>query len=200
MEKAIKLNKIILFSLFITMFSCKQTDTHEKTGIKNTQKVIDINSLEVDENGLSEAKGILKTTRGIIVFKFYPKHAPNTTTRLIQLINTGFYDGLIFHRVIPGFIIQTGDPTNEGKGGSGQKIKAEFSDLQHIKGTLAMARSRSEIDSADSQFYISLGTLPHLNKKYTIFGQVIRGFEVLDMIQVGDKILSFEFLNKKKRD
>jgi cyclophilin family peptidyl-prolyl cis-trans isomerase len=145
--------------------------------------------LTTDPAGLSKATVTLTTSRGVVRFKFYPKDAPNTVKRLIELINSGFYNGLIFHRVEPGFVIQGGDPTGTGEGGSGQKLKAEFSDRRHIEGTLAMARGRDP-DSADSQFYITLGTFPHLDRNYTVFGQVIEGMDVAKQIQRGDKIVT----------
>ena len=122
-------------------------------------------------------------------FKFYPTKAPNTVNRIVELIKSGFYDGLTFHRVVPNFVAQGGDPTGTGTGGSGKKLKAEFNDIQHIRGTVAMARA-SEPDSADSQFYLALTTLPHLDGNYTVFGQVVEGLELLDKIKVGDKMLS----------
>jgi cyclophilin family peptidyl-prolyl cis-trans isomerase len=127
------------------------------------------------------------TTQGIIKFKFYPQDAPNTSKRIVQLINQGFYNGLTFHRVVPGFVIQGGDPTGTGAGGSGQKLKAEFNSRHHIEGTVAMARA-ADADSADSQFYISLGTHPHLDRNYTVFGQVTEGIDVARKIKVGDKM------------
>jgi cyclophilin family peptidyl-prolyl cis-trans isomerase len=143
--------------------------------------------LSVDTNGLSKATVVMTTNQGVIKYKFYPKDAPNTVNRMIQLINQGFYTGLIFHRVVPGFVIQGGDPSGNGTGGSGQKLKAEFNARRHIEGTLAMARS-GDPDSADSQFYISLGTHPHLDHNYTVFGQVIEGMDVAKKIKVGDKM------------
>lgn len=145
--------------------------------------------LSTDPAGLSKATVTLTTSRGVIKFKFYPKDAPNTVKRLIELVNSGFYNGLTFHRVEPGFVVQGGDPTGTGEGGSGQKLKAEFSDRRHIEGTMAMARGRDP-DSADSQFYITLGTFPHLDRNYTVFGQVIEGMEVAKQLQRGDKIVT----------
>ena len=139
------------------------------------------------EDGLSKATVVLKTDKGVIKYKFYPTDAPNTVKRIIELINSGFYNGLTFHRVEPGFVIQGGDPYGNGTGGSGQKQKAEFNHRRHLAGTVAMARA-SDPDSADSQFYISLGTHPHLDNKYTIFGQVIEGQDVAGKIAVGDKM------------
>ncbi|MGK5084472.1 peptidylprolyl isomerase [Bdellovibrionota bacterium FG-1] len=145
--------------------------------------------LSVDPSGLSNATVVITTTQGVIKFKFYPQDAPNTIQRLIVLMNQGFYNGLVFHRVVPGFVIQTGDPLGNGTGGSGQKLKAEFNNRRHIEGTVAMARAQDP-DSADSQFYISLGTLPHLDHGYTVFGQVIEGMDVAKKIKIGDKMTS----------
>lgn len=143
--------------------------------------------LSTDESGLSKATVILATSQGMIKFKFYPQDAPNTVNRIIELVSQGFYTGLSWHRVVPGFVIQGGDPQNNGTGGSGKALKAEFNDRRHIEGVVAMARG-SDPDSADSQFYITLGTFPHLDHSYTVFGQVIQGIDVARKIKPGDKI------------
>jgi cyclophilin family peptidyl-prolyl cis-trans isomerase len=194
MEKTHFLKLIYLISTILLTFSCTKRAEDVVNVEKTPINVVNANTLKVDADGLSTSLSIIKTVHGNIVFKYYPKQAPSTVTRVIGLIKSGFYDGLIFHRVIPDFVVQTGDPTNTGRGGSGQKLKAEFSKLQHIKGTVAMARSRSDIDSADSQFYISLATLPHLDEKYTVFGQVVEGLEILDKIKKDDKIISVEYI------
>jgi cyclophilin family peptidyl-prolyl cis-trans isomerase len=172
------------------------TDTASETPAQPTQptqkeqKVSNPNpDLTADANGLSKATVIMTTNKGVIKFKFYPKDAPNTVKRMIELINQGFYNGLAFHRVVPGFVIQGGDPLGNGTGGSGQKQKAEFNTRRHIEGTVAMARAQDP-DSADSQFYISLGTHPHLDRNYTVFGQLVEGQDVARQIQVGDKMQS----------
>ncbi|NBU22086.1 peptidylprolyl isomerase [bacterium] len=131
----------------------------------------------------------MKTNQGTIKFKFYTQDAPKTVARIVELIQQGFYNGLTFHRVVPGFVIQGGDPSGNGTGGSGQRLQAEFNNRQHIEGTVAMARAEDP-NSADSQFYISLGTHPHLDHNYTVFAQVIEGMDVAKQIKVGDKILS----------
>ena len=131
----------------------------------------------------------IKTIHGDITFNFYEKEAPNTTKRIKELISKGFYNGLTFHRVIPGFVIQGGDPKGNGTGGSGKKLTAEFNEHKHIPGSIAMARS-SDPNSADSQFYISLGTHPHLDNLYTIFGFVKEGMEVARKIKPADKMIS----------
>ena len=145
--------------------------------------------LNTDENGLSKSTVVITTTQGVIKYKFYSKDAPKTVARMVELINQGFYNGLSFHRVVPGFVIQGGDPIGNGTGGSGQKLAAEFNQRRHIPGTVAMARAQDP-NSADSQFYISLGTHPHLDRSYTVFGQVTEGQDVAQKIQVGDKMTS----------
>ncbi|MFZ9595212.1 MAG: peptidylprolyl isomerase [Bdellovibrionia bacterium] len=145
--------------------------------------------LSVDSSGLSKVTATLRTSKGLIRFKFYPQDAPKTTQRILELIHQGFYNGLTFHRVVAGFIVQAGDPSGNGTGGSGKKLAAEFNHRKHIEGTLAMARD-ADPDSADSQFYISLGTHPHLDQNYTVFGQVIEGMNWVRGIRAGDQILS----------
>ena len=146
------------------------------------------NSMDSQES-TGSSKVRIKTIHGDIIFKFLPKYAPNTVARIKELVNEDFYNGLTFHRVIPGFVAQGGDPKGNGSGGSGTKLKAEFSnEIKHKKGSVAMARS-SDPDSADSQFYISYGPQPHLDGKYTIFGEVIEGMDVAEKLKVGDKMI-----------
>lgn len=137
---------------------------------------------------------ILETSKGKIVFKFFPEKAPGTLENFIKLAQSGFYDGTRFHRVEPGFVVQGGDPNskdddpnNDGRGGPGYTIKAEFNDLRHLTGTVAMARSDPP-DSAGSQFYICLAPQPDLDGRYTIFGQVIEGMDIVLQIQIGDTL------------
>jgi len=118
----------------------------------------------------------------------FPDSAPNTVANFIYLAKKGFYDGLTFHRVEPDFVIQGGDPNGNGTGGPGYHIKAEFNSRKHLEGTVAMARS-DDPDSAGSQFYICLAPQPSLDGKYTVFGQVIEGMDVVKKIKVGDKML-----------
>lgn len=174
----------------LLLISCtKETPQNTPPAMATPYPSIKASELTVNDKGLSDMKAVLKTVHGNIVFKFYPQKAPNTVTRIIQLIQTSFYDGISFHRVEPNFVVQAGDPTGTGRGGSGYKLKAEFNDIPHTKGIVAMARS-TDPDSADSQFYISLGTLGSLDGKYTVFGKVIEGEDLLSKITVGDKILS----------
>lgn len=126
---------------------------------------------------------------GSIVIELYTDVAPNTVANFEKLANSGFYNGLNFHRVEPGFVVQGGDPKGNGTGGPGYKIKAEFNPRPHVEGTLAMARS-ADPDSAGSQFYICLGPAPFLNNKYTVFGQVTSGMDLVKNIRIGDKMTS----------
>lgn len=124
---------------------------------------------------------------GVIKAELYPEVAPNTVSNFISLINAGFYNGLIFHRVIPGFMIQGGDPTGTGMGGPGYSIKGEFAmnrfenNLRHDRGVLSMARSMNP-NSAGSQFFIMVESAPHLDGQYAAFGKVVEGMEIVDRI------------------
>ncbi len=124
---------------------------------------------------------------GVIKAELYPEVAPNTVNNFISLIKSGFYDGVIFHRVIPGFMIQGGDPQGTGMGGPGYCIRGEFSDngfkneLKHTRGVLSMARTMIP-DTAGSQFFIMHQDAPHLDRQYAAFGKVIEGIEVVDQI------------------
>ena len=157
---------------------------------------------------------ILKLKDGNLKFELFPDVAPNHVKRIIELANSGKYDGVVFHRVIDGFMAQTGDVqfgnsssnnfnlSRAGMGGSDMPdLKEEFNDLPHERGTLSMARS-SDPNSANSQFFICFGPTPHVDRQYTVFGKVIEGMEFVDMITKGDgpngsvsnpdKIISFK--------
>lgn len=122
---------------------------------------------------------------GRVVIELLPKYAPNHVARIKELTRQGFYDGIVFHRVIDGFMAQTGDPTGTGRGGSGQKLKAEFSKLPHTRGAVSMARAQDP-NSADSQFFIVFKNSTFLDGKYTIWGRVVSGMEFVDNIKKGD--------------
>ncbi|HUB97350.1 MAG TPA: peptidylprolyl isomerase [Stellaceae bacterium] len=128
----------------------------------------------------------LDVPKGRVVIELRPDLAPNTVARIKELTRRGFYDGLAFHRVIAGFMAQTGDPRGDGTGGSGQKLKAEFSQAHFVRGTVGMARA-ADPDSADSQFFICFAPAPFLDGKYTVFGQVTQGMEFVDDIKKGDQ-------------
>jgi len=119
------------------------------------------------------------------VIELRPDLAPKTVAHFKELVKRGFYDGLKFHRVIPGFMAQTGDPLGTGAGGSGQNVPAEFSQAHFIRGTVGLARA-NDPDSGDSQFFICFQPAPFLDGKYTIFGQVTKGMEFVDQIKMGD--------------
>jgi peptidylprolyl isomerase len=122
---------------------------------------------------------------GRVVIQLRPDVAPKTVARIKELARQGFYDGTPFHRVIPNFMAQGGDPKGTGTGGSGKRLEAEFSAVKHVRGTVSMARS-SDVNSADSQFFICFAPAPHLDGQYTAFGQVIEGMEFVDRIKKGD--------------
>jgi peptidylprolyl isomerase/peptidyl-prolyl cis-trans isomerase B (cyclophilin B) len=126
---------------------------------------------------------------GEIRIEFFPEDAPKTVENFVTLAKKGFYNGLAFHRVVPGFVVQGGDPQGNGTGGPGYTIKAEFNPQKHVRGSVAMARSQHP-DSAGSQFYITYGAQPHLDGSYTVFGKVVAGMEHVDAIRQGDRMTS----------
>ena len=138
---------------------------------------------------------IIETTKGPVTVELRPDLAPKHVARIKELARKGFYDGVVFHRVIDGFMAQTGDPTGTGMGGSGQKLAAEFNKEPHVRGTCSMARAQSP-DSADSQFFICFDDARFLDGKYTVWGRVIDGMDNVDKIKRGeppanpDKIVS----------
>lgn len=132
---------------------------------------------------------IIETSKGIIKLELFEKEAPITTRNFIELAQSGFYNGLTFHRVEPGFVVQGGDPKGDGTGGSGKTIPLEIApSLTHKKGAVGMARS-SDPNSASSQFYIVLADAKFLDGQYAVFGQVTEGQDVVEKIAVSDKML-----------
>ncbi len=119
---------------------------------------------------------------GRVVIEMRPDLAPNHVARIKELAREGFYDGIVFHRVIDGFMAQTGDPTGTGRGGSGQKLGAEFSPEPHVRGTVSMARAQDP-NSGDSQFFIVFDEAPWLNGQYTVWGRVTDGMDLVDAIR-----------------
>lgn len=138
---------------------------------------------------------VMETTKGTVRIQMRPDLAPQHVMRIRTLAQEGFYNGVVFHRVIEGFMAQTGCPQGTGMGGSGKKLKAEFSNVPHVRGTISMARA-ADPDSADSQFFICFQPAPWLDGHYTVWGQVVEGMEVIDRLAHGepvpvpDKILS----------
>ncbi|HKB23143.1 MAG TPA: peptidylprolyl isomerase [Methyloceanibacter sp.] len=138
---------------------------------------------------------IIETTKGPVTVELRPDLAPNHVARIKELARQGFYDGVVFHRVIDGFMAQTGDPTGTGRGGSGQKLRAEFNAEPHTRGAVSMARAQSP-DSGDSQFFICFDDATFLDRQYTVWGRVIDGMDNVDKLARGeppsrpDKMLS----------
>lgn len=169
---------VSLILLIFTMSACG-----ESKGNKNGE------TITIKENPIVT---ITMENGGEIIAELYPKIAPNTVNNFISLIKDNYYDGLIFHRVIPGFMVQGGDPDGNGTGGPGYGIKGEFNsnnfdnDLKHDRGVLSMARS-SQPDSAGSQFFIMVADSPHLDDDYAGFGKVIKGLEAVDKIVSVDR-------------
>ena len=135
---------------------------------------------------------LLKLKDGDVLIQMYPDVAPNHVARIKELVREGFYDGLKFHRVIDGFMAQTGCPLGTGTGGSGKKLKAEFNKRPHLRGTVSMARAMDP-NSGDSQFFICFADAPWLNGQYTVWGEVTSGMEYVDMIKRGVKNCSFQY-------
>lgn len=183
MKKGIK--KLLFISMLIVLLTlCACSDKNDNKGesqLSNSDNNNPIVTIEMEDGGIIKAE-------------LYPEIAPNTVNNFISLINKGYYDGVIFHRVIPGFMIQGGDPQGTGRGGPGYKIKGEFTNngftnnLKHTRGVLSMARQgnpynpKSAYDTAGSQFFIMVADAPHLDKDYASFGKVIEGMDVVDRI------------------
>ena len=149
----------------------------------------------MSEKSSQAAVVVLETSKGQVEIEMKPELAPNHVARITELVKQGFYDGIIFHRVIPGFMAQTGDPTGTGTGGSGENLNAEFTDYEYVEGTVGMARAMNP-NSADSQFFICFEGCGHLTGQYTVWGQVTDGMDVVRKINEGqppaepDKIVS----------
>lgn len=149
---------------------------------------------------------LIETEKGSFTVVTFPKEAPKAVEQVVSLAEAGFYDGVAVHRLVPGFVVQTGDPQSKtlsvtdprvGKGGSGKSLPAEFQGqtVQHLVGTVGMARGR-DANSADSQFYVTLSATPHLDTNYTVIGQVVKGMDVVRKLAVGDKILKVTVTGK----
>jgi len=178
MEVGVKMKKI-LFVAVCLIFGLTSVSSAE---IKNRKFSKD----EIKK--MASTRAVIETKFGNIELKFFPEKAPNHVNNFIELAKSGYYDGTAFHRVIPGFMIQGGDPntkddnrSNDGVGGPAYTLKAEFNDIKHKRGILSMAR-KGHPDSAGSQFFICVADAPHLDRQYTAFGEVVSGMEVVDKI------------------
>jgi peptidyl-prolyl cis-trans isomerase B (cyclophilin B) len=134
-------------------------------------------------------KAVIETGKGSIEIELFPEHAPKTVNNFVFLARDGFYDGVVFHRVIADFMIQGGDPTGSGRGGPGYRFEDEFegNPLRHERGVLSMANAGPGTNG--SQFFITHGPQPHLDGRHTVFGKVSKGLDVVDAIQQGDAML-----------
>ncbi|HJP84177.1 MAG TPA: peptidylprolyl isomerase [Fimbriimonadaceae bacterium] len=178
-----------------------------ETESKSAQPTPEAKTETTEPKTMEESKdqiAVIKTNYGTIKFKFLTKKAPETVANFVKLAKKGFYDGTRFHRVIPGFMIQGGDPNSKktdrsimGTGGPGYQIKAEFNDTHHARGIVSMARS-SDPDSAGSQFFICVDEAGFLDGQYTAFGEVIEGMDVVDKIVHLDRDSNDNPLEDKK--
>lgn len=173
--KNIMMNAVLVVTFLFVVFAYAEEPRSKKFTKEEIKK-------------MSETKAVIETKFGNIELKFFPDVAPNHVNNFIELARKGFYDGTTFHRVIPGFMIQGGDPNSKnsdrakhGQGDPGYKIKAEFNDKPHKRGTLSMARA-GHPDSAGSQFFICVADSPFLDKQYTVFGEVVSGMDLVDKI------------------
>ncbi len=175
MRQVLRWMVVLIFSVFLFTALVSAEVKNKKFSKKEIKK-------------MSDQMAVIKTKFGDIKLKFFPDVAPNHVNNFIELSKKGFYDGTIFHRIIPNFMIQGGDPNSKdhdrashGTGGPGHSVKAEFSNKPHKRGTLSMARSANP-DSAGSQFFICVVDTRHLDGQYTVFGEVVEGLEVVDKI------------------
>jgi peptidyl-prolyl cis-trans isomerase B (cyclophilin B) len=141
-------------------------------------------SMQIDTDKTYRA--VMRTNKGNVVLELYSEHAPKTVNNFVFLANQGYYDGVSFHRVIPGFVVQGGDPTGTGRGGPGYQFEDETkgNPLEHEAKVISMANAGPNTNG--SQFFITLEPQPHLNGKHTVFGKVVEGAEVVDRIDQGD--------------
>ena len=158
-------------------------------GYRQWRKRMSLKTFEPLPEGAKPVVSIALENGGLIKLELQPDVAPNHCAALVDLVKKGYYDGLSFHRVVPGFVVQGGCPKGNGSGGPGYNLKAEFNEKPHLTGTLAMART-PEPDSAGSQFYICLAPQPFLDRQYTVFGQTIEGMDLVSQIRQGDKMVT----------
>ena len=174
MRKILGLALVVMLGVVAVIMM--QTKTAEVTAVDAKETAVAAND---PENTL-----VMELETGKVIIELSPEHAPNHVARIKELTREGFYDGIVFHRVIAGFMAQTGDPTGTGTSGSGKNIDAEFSDANFVRGALGMARAQNP-NSADSQFFICFDEASHLNGQYTYLGKVIEGMELIDGLKKG---------------
>ncbi len=199
MKKVMAFTMGIVFMMGLTVSGCTTALNSKREEIpvagetSAAEKEVDLEKLDVMKDKFHAR---ITTEKGDIEFEFYAEDAPNTVKNFVTLAKEGFYDGLTFHRVVAGFVIQGGCPKGDGTGGPGYNINAEFNSRKHLDGAVAMARSQDP-DSAGSQFYICLGPQAFLDGKYTVFGQVTKGMGVVKTIKMGDVMKKVSILKKK---
>ena len=192
MKKTISLSLLIIFSSFF-LFGCTQKNQTEDLNINLEENIVPtsttMTTTSPTKNQAQDTLVAIKTKDGEIVLKLYADVAPNTVANFISKAESGFYKNLIFHRVIPGFMAQGGDPLGTGTGGGNQK--SEINNIPFKRGTIGLARAGNIEVSNDSQFFICFDTqgCQHLTGDYVNFGEVVSGLDVLDKIVQGDKIL-----------
>ncbi len=173
-KKYLQISKLTLAILALGLSMLSYAEKNEENIMAEQQKYIPENTL------------VIELKDGKVYIELFEDKAPNHVARIKDLSSEGFYDGIVFHRVISGFMAQTGDPTGTGMGGSNKPdLKAEFNDAKHVRGTVSMARSMNP-HSANSQFFICFEAAPHLDGEYTVWGQVVEGMEYIDNIKKGD--------------
>ena len=191
------MNKKQCIGFIVGLFMCLHAlQAVNKIGETHMQFVEPVNPMSFEEGKNYQA--VIHTSKGDIICQLYPEQAPLSVTNFIQLAEGGFYNGLIFHRVVSNFVIQGGDPEGTGKGGPGYTLAAEIG-LPHQKGALAWARLPTSIQnphkrSSGSQFYITLEKIPYLDGEYTVFGQTIQGMDVVKQIEQGDVIKGIDIV------
>ena len=171
---------VLILGLLLTLFLTgviKMPSQPAKSYNSPTPMVIDVNK---------KYTAVIKTAKGDLTLELYPQNAPVTVNNFVSLARKGFYNGLTFHRIIPGFMAQGGDPTGTGAGGPGYKFQDEFSQRTHVTGALSMANSGPNTNG--SQFFICYAPQPHLNGKHSVVGQCTQGMDVLNKLVNGDKI------------
>lgn len=166
-----------------------------KAGIAMAQENAGTGEVAIDDKALPQAK--ITTKYGEMVVELLEDETPNTVANFVSLIEKGYYDGLKFHRVVPDFVIQGGDPTGTGAGGPGYRIRceAETNKTKHSRGVLSMAHAGK--DTGGSQFFITHRATPHLDGKHTVFGRVISGVEIVDKVQQGDLMDKVTMIRKR---
>ena len=182
---------LILVVIALFVFGCEEDNliTGENVNVINIEGKFEDEAQE-EMNRIA----VVQTNKGVFKAVLYEKRAPVTTKNFIELARSGFYNGLTFHRYVPGFVIQGGDPKGDGTGGSANKIKLEIhEELKHETGALGMARSMNP-DSASSQFYVCLEPQPGLDGSYAVFGMVIEGMDVVESLRKGDVMQKVEII------